>query len=160
MRRPPSKWGPQRTRKEERPTEAEELGETDLTNLFRTARDRGAEELLELLRRVEERLIDRLRSEKLPGGDHRYVRGGHYRRGMVTKLGMVMVAITRFPDRLRNRTVSPLLLALELARRRYTRDLRLACAEKATRTSYGEVSEGIQRTLNVRITRRTIWNFV
>jgi hypothetical protein len=160
LRRPPSKRGPQRTREEERPTEAEDLGQIDLTNLFRAARDCGAEELLELLRLEEDRLIDLLQAERLPSGAHRYVRGGHYRRALVTKLGMVVVVITRIRDRLRRRTFSPLLHVLGLSRRRYSRDLRLACAEEATRTSYGEASESIQRSLNVRVPRRTIWNFV
>ncbi|MGI0156360.1 MAG: hypothetical protein ACREDE_09575, partial [Thermoplasmata archaeon] len=57
------------------------------------------------------------------------------------------------------RTFAPLLLALGLGRRRYTRDLRWACAEEASRTTYGEASESILQSLGVHLPRRTIWNF-
>jgi hypothetical protein len=73
---------------------------------------------------------------------------------------MVVVVVGRIFDRLRRRTFAPLLLALGLGRRRYTRDLRLACAEEASRTTYGEASESILRSLGVHVPRRTIWSFV
>jgi hypothetical protein len=79
---------------------------------------------------------------------------------LVTKLGMVIVVVGRVYDRRRRPTFAPLLLALGLGRRRYTRDLRLACAEEASRTTYGEASESILRSLGVHVPRRTIWSFV
>ena len=78
---------------------------------------------------------------------------------MVTKLGKIVVEVARMFDRVTRRTFVPVLLALGLGRRRYTRDLRLACAEEASRTTYGEASESIQRSLGVIVPRRTIWNF-
>jgi hypothetical protein len=65
--------------------------------------------------------------------------------------------VSRLYDRLRRRSFAPLLLALGLGRRRYVPDLRLTCAEEATRTSY---AEAVQRALHVIVPRRTIWNFV
>jgi hypothetical protein len=108
----------------------------------------------------EERLVQLLAPDRLEDGRRRFVRGGHYRRTLVTKFGKVVLWVTRIHDRLRRRTFAPLLLALGLGRRRYTRDLRLACAEEASRTTYGEASESIQRSLGVPVPRRTIWNFV
>jgi hypothetical protein len=131
-----------------------------LTNLFPKARDYGAEALVGLLREEEDRLIDLLKPDRLPDGRRRFVRGGRYLRTLVTKLGKVVVVVGRVYDRVRRRTFAPLLLALGLGRRRYTRDLRLACAEEASRTTYGEASESILRTLGVHVPRRTLWNFV
>jgi hypothetical protein len=73
---------------------------------------------------------------------------------------MVIVVVGRIHDRLRRRIFAPLLLALGLGRRRYTGDPRLACAEEASRTTYGEASESILRSLGVHVPRRTIWIFV
>lgn len=136
------------------------MARIDLANLFVRARDSGAETLVRLLREAEDRLLGLLQQERLPDGRHRFVRGGHYARTLITKLGRVMIEVGRVYDRLRNRTFSPLLMALRLGKRRYTHDLRLTCAEEATRTSYGEASEAIQRSLNLIVPRRTIWNFV
>ena len=85
---------------------------------------------------------------------------GRYARTLVTKLGKLVVGVQRVRDRLQRRTFSPLLLALGLGRRRYTRDLRLTCAEEASRTTYGEASQSVQRALGVIVPRRSIWNFV
>ncbi len=131
-----------------------------MTNLFPKARDFGAEALVRFLREEEERLVGLLESDRLPDGRRRFVRGGRYLRTLVTKLGKVVVEVGRIYDRLRRRTFVPVLLALGLGRRHYTRDLRLACAEEASRTTYGEASESIQRSLGVIVPRRSIWNFV
>lgn len=139
--------------------EPEELGQIDLTNLFPKARDYGAEALVRLLRDKEVDLIARLRSERLPNGERRFVGGGSYGRTLITKLGRVRIEVHRIYDRLRRHTFAPLLMALKLDGRRYVRDLRLACAEEATRTSYGEASEAIHRSLSLWVPRRTIWNF-
>lgn len=101
-----------------------------------------------------------LESDRLVDGRRRYVRGGRYWRSLVTKLGAVMVPVLRIFDRVRRTTFAPILVALGVHRHRYTRDLRLACAEEASRTTYGEASESILRSLGVHVPRRTIWSFV
>lgn len=145
---------------EARPTEPEEIAQIDLTNLFPKARDHGAEALVVLLRQEEDRLVGLLRPDRLPDGRHRFVRSGRYRWTLITKLGKVVLEVGRVYDRLHRRTFAPVLLALGMERRRYTRDLRLACAEEASRTSYGEASGSIERSLGVIVPRRSIWNFV
>lgn len=140
--------------------EPEEIAQIDLTNLFPRARDYGAEALVRFLREEEDRLVGLLQSDRLPDGRRRFVRGGRYLRTLVTKLGKVVVEVGRVYDRLHRRTFVPVLLALGLGRKRYTRDLRVACAEEASRTTYGEASESILRSLGVHVPRRTVWNFV
>lgn len=51
-------------------------------------------------------------------------------------------------------------MALGIGKKRYTPEVRLAAAELATRTSYGEASEALERDLGLRIPRRTVWNFL
>ena len=68
--------------------------------------------------------------------------------------------VRRVRDRLTRKVFSPLLQALGIGKKRYTQELRLAAAEMATRTSYEEASQAIERTLGFRIPRRTIWNFL
>ena len=75
-------------------------------------------------------------------------------------MGRVDLRPRRVRDRQERSTFAPLLAALGLGKRRYTPELRLAAAELATRTSYGEASEALERSLGLRIPRRTIWNFL
>ena len=96
----------------------------------------------------------------MPDGRPRYVRNGRYRRTLVTRLGKIRFVVGRIYDRLRRRTFTPILMAMGLRRRRYALDLRLACAEEASRTTYGEAAESIHRSLSLWVPRRTIWHFV
>ncbi len=68
--------------------------------------------------------------------------------------------MTRVRDRFTGRVFSPLIEALGPGRRRYTPEVRLAASELAARTSYAETSQAFERTLGVRIPRRTIWDFL
>ncbi len=63
-------------------------------------------------------------------------------------------------DRLDRHIFSPLLAALGLAKRRDTPELRIAVAEMATRTRFGETSEALERSVGLRVPRRTIWDFL
>jgi hypothetical protein len=75
-------------------------------------------------------------------------------------MGRIDLRVRRVRDRQEGGTFVPLLAALGLGKRRYTPELWVAAAELATRTSYGEASEALERDLGLRIPRRTIWNFL
>ncbi|MGA9840277.1 MAG: hypothetical protein WBS16_07600 [Thermoplasmata archaeon] len=109
---------------------------------------------------MEEFLLQELRRLTLPDGRPRFVGHGSRPRRFITRLGPVDLRPRRVHDRLGRRTFSPLLTALGLGKRRYTPELRLAAAEMATRTSFGEASEALERTIGFRVPRRTIWDFL
>lgn len=109
---------------------------------------------------MEAFLLEELRQVALPDGRPRFVGHGTRPRRFLTRLGVVDFRPRRVHDRLDRHTFSPLLAALGLGKRRYTPELRLAAAEMATRTSFGEASEALERTIGLRVPRRTIWDFL
>lgn len=132
----------------------------DLSALMQEAREQTSEALLEVLMDAQEALITGFKKERLPDGSARYVGNGTYEKPVVTSFGGVRMRVQRLIDRLRECTVSPFLDALDIRGKRYTNDLRLACAEEATRTSYREAEQSVQSTTGIRVPARTIWNFV
>jgi Uncharacterised protein family (UPF0236) len=120
----------------------------------------GRDALVTLLEEAQEDLWRELRRKELPDGRRRYVRHGVRPRTLITRMGRIDLRVRRVRDRQEGGTFAPLLVALGLGKRRYTPEVRLAAAELATRTSYGEASEAIERDLGLRIPRRTIWNFL
>lgn len=132
----------------------------DFGGLLSNAEHWGTRALELLLEETERVLWGELRRERTEDGKQRYVRHGRRPRSLVTKIGKVTLWVTRVRDRRTGRVFSPLLEALGLGRKLYTPELRLAAAELATRTSYGEASQALERTLRICIPRRTIWDFL
>lgn len=153
-------WGPQRTHKEERPTQHNEVRPIELGHLLNVAHHEGLDALRRVCESAEESLWERLRLVQRPDGSPRFVKHGRRSRTLVTRMGRVDLRVQRVRDRQEGGTFVPLLVALNLGKRRYTPELRVAAAELATRTSYGEASEALERDVGVRIPRRTIWNFL
>jgi hypothetical protein len=120
----------------------------------------GRDALRSLVEEAEASLWEDLRRHELPDGSPRFVKHGTRPRTFVTRMGRIDLRVQRVRDRQEGGTFAPLLAALDLGKRRYTPELRVAAAELATRTSYGEASEALERDLGLRIPRRTIWNFL
>ena len=153
-------WGPQRTQQEERPTRTEELTPIEIGHLLNRAYHVGIDTLRGMFEEAEAALWAFLRSYRLPDGSPRFVKHGTRPRTYVTRMGRVDLTVQRVRDRLEGGTFAPLTAALGLGKKRYTPEVRLAAAELASRTSYGEASEVIERDLGLRIPRRTVWNFL
>jgi hypothetical protein len=132
----------------------------DLRRLIHRARYFGTEALRGVLEEAQDLLWEDLRRRRTEDGRLRYCRNGHYPRTLITGLGRVDLWVQRVFDRVSGRTHAPLLRALGIGKRRYTPDLRLSCAEIATRTSYGESSEVVAEALKIPVPRRTIWDFL
>ena len=109
---------------------------------------------------AQKALLEAILQERREDGHLLYRRWGGYFRTFYTKLGEVTLWAQRVRHRETGETFAPLLRALGLGKRRYTPELRLGCAELATRTSYEEAAQAVERILHFRIPRRTIWNFV
>ena len=138
----------------------EEVRPIELAHLLNRAYHRGIDAFRAVFEEIEEFLLEELRRRTLPDGRPRFVGHGARARRFITRLGVVDLRPRRVHDRLRHRTFSPLLTALGIGKRRYTPELRLAAAEMATRTSFGEASEALERTIGLRVPRRTIWDFL
>ena len=138
----------------------EEVRPIELAQLLNRAYHRGVDALRAAFEEMEEFLLEELRRFVLPDGRPRFVGHGSRPRRFLTHLGTAELRPRRVHDRLHRHTFSPLLTALGLGKRRYTPELRLAAAEMATRTSFGDASEALERTIGLRVPRRTIWDFL
>ena len=138
----------------------EEVRPIELTRLLNEAYHRGVDALRAVFEEMEELLLQELRRLTLPDGRPRFVGHGSRPRRFITHLGTADLCPRRVHDRLHHHTFSPLLAALGLGKKRYTLELRAAAAELATRTSYGDSSQALERTIGLRIPRRTIWDFL
>ncbi|MGI0139763.1 MAG: UPF0236 family transposase-like protein, partial [Thermoplasmata archaeon] len=132
----------------------------ELAHLLNRAYHLGRDALTALFEETQELLWEQLRHQELPDSSRRFVRHGTRPRTLITRMGRVDLRVRRVRDRLNGGTFAPLLVALDIGKRRYTPEVRVAAAELATRTSYGEASEVLERDLGLRIPRRTIWNFL
>ncbi|EQD72395.1 transposase (ISH6), partial [mine drainage metagenome] len=138
----------------------EELAPIEIGRLLNRAYHAGIDVRERLFGEAEAALWATLRLCRLPDGSPRFVRHGTRPRTFVTRMGRVDLRVQRVRDRQDGSTVAPLTAALGLGKKRYTPEVRMAAAEPASRTSYGEASEVIERDWGPRIPRRTVWNFL
>ncbi len=143
-----------------RPTSTKTGERIDLPSLFQTAAERCDEAVEEVLLDRQERLWQNMKDERLPTGGRRFVKNGGYLRGFRSTRGRARIRIQRVTDRWDGRATAPLLDALEIGKRQYLPDLRVASAEEATRTSYPETEGSTRRFLGRRVPKQTSWGFV
>ena len=110
---------------------------------------------LESLARTIEALQNRLVAELEVSG---WRRSTSYQRPLVTKLGRVVfrvVKVKRGP-----RVFSPIIYALGIENRKYSRDVRMLLADKASRLSYQDALTDFQNHTGVEVPKSTIRSFV
>ena len=132
----------------------------DFGHLLNRAEHLGVQAFQTVLERTQDDLVGDLLGSRTEEGRLRYVRWGGYGRSFITSVGVLWIWVQRVRDHGTGETFLPLLRALGLGKRRYTPELRFQCAELATRTSYEEAAQVMERVLHFRIPRRTIWNFL
>ena len=87
-------------------------------------------------------------------------RGGSYAKRLITGLGEIMFKVRKVIRRVDGRMSSPILKALDVRRRRYSRDVRMSCAEFASKMSYGDASTEYETATGIHVPKRTIHAFV
>jgi len=106
----------------------------DLAKLIEDARCRSKRELVRLIEGRQEELVYELCGPRYSRG-HPYRRGGSYTRRLVTSLGEVRFKARKVVRRVDGRVYTPILEALDIKRRRYSRNVRMNCAEFASKMS-------------------------
>jgi len=85
-------------------------------------------------------------------------RSTSYRRSLVTKLGRVVFTVVKMKrDR---RVFSPIIYTLSIEKRKYSRDVRMLLADKASRLSYQDAQIDFMNHTGVKVPKRTIHSFV
>ena len=87
---------------------------------------------------IEERQKQLIRSLCGPkySRSHPYRRAGSYAKTLVTSIGAIRFKVKRVMRRTDNRIESPILAALDVKRRKYSRDVRMKLVEFASKMSY------------------------
>ena len=111
----------------------------DLAELTEGARCGSKGELVRLIESRQEELVDGLCGPRY-GRGYPYRRGSSYTKRLVTGLGEIRFRVERVVRRTDGRVSSSILEALGVKGRMYSRDVRMKCAEFASKMSYGDAS--------------------
>lgn len=82
----------------------------------------------------------------------------NYQRSLVTKLGRVVFTVVKMKRG--GRVFSPIIYALNIEKRKYSQEVRMLLADKASRLSYQDAMIDFQNHTGVKIPKRTIHSFV
>jgi hypothetical protein len=131
----------------------------DLTDLIERSNGYSRSELVRLIEERQEQLILQLCGPKY-SRSHPYRRGGSYMKTLVTGIGEIRFRVKKVIRREDGRVFSPILEALDVKRRKYSRDVRMKLAEFASVMSYGDASREFETVTGVHVPKRTIHSFV
>jgi len=108
----------------------------DLAELAEQARTRSRKDLVSLIERHQDQIVVELCGPSYSRG-HKYRRGGSYAKTLVACLGEIRfkAKIIRRSD---GKTSSPILEALDIKHRRYSRGVRMRRVEFSSKMSYGD----------------------
>jgi hypothetical protein len=131
----------------------------DLAELAEDARCHSKRELVRLIEERQEELIYEMCGPRYSRGQ-RYRRGSSYTKTLITGIGMIRFRVRRVIRRIDDTVRSPILEALDVKRRRYSRDIRMRLAEFASKMSYGDASTEYETATGIHVPKRTIHGFV
>ncbi len=126
----------------------------DLSSLTEDQRIKTSESLKASIEAYQEEILNRL-----PVG---WSHAGTYLKELVTTIGRVSLTVIRMkrPPSQGGGTTSPILDALSIRRKKYSRELRMSLASKASRMSYGDAQKDFQESSRLVVPKTTIHSFV
>ena len=131
----------------------------DLAELAEQARTRSRRDLVTLIERRQEQIVEELCGPRYSRG-RGYRRGGSYTKTLVTCLGEIRFTAKKIIRRSDGQTSTPILEALDVKRRRYSRGVRMRLAEFASKMSYGDACLEFETATGVHVPKRTVHSFV
>jgi len=131
----------------------------DLSDLIERSNGHSRLELVRLIEERQEQLILQLCGPRY-SRCYPYRRGGSYWKTLVTGIGRIRFRVKKVIRREDGRVISPILEALDVKRRRYSRDVRMKLAEFASVMSYRDASREFETATGVHVPKRTIHSFV
>jgi hypothetical protein len=126
----------------------------DLAELVERERIKTAESLRRSIESFQETLIREYRKNG-------WERSTAYPKTIVTILGRVTFTVIKVRKRRGQRFIvnSPILDLLCIRKRKYSREVRMVCADMAATVSYGETKSRMEKTNHLKIPKRTIHSF-
>ena len=106
----------------------------DLAELAEQARTHSRRELVNLIERRQEKIVEELCGPNYSRG-RSYRRGDSYNKSLVTCLSEIRLKAKKIIRRSDGKTATPILEALDVKRRRYSRGVRMRLAEFASKMS-------------------------
>jgi transposase-like protein len=131
--------------------DSEAMVRIDLADLIEREQIKTLERLSKAIEALQARLIEKLEASG-------WRRSTSYQRPLVTKLGRVIFRVVKV--RRGRRVFSPLIYALRIEKRKYSRDVRMLLADKASRLSYQDALTDFQNHTGVEVPKSTIRSFV
>ena len=131
----------------------------DLAELAEQARTSSRRELVNLIEQRQKNLVEGLCGPSYSRG-HPYRRGGSYTKTLTTFLGEIRFKAKKIIKRIDGKTSTPILEALDIKRRKYSRGVRMRLAEFTSKMSYGDASLEYETATGVHVPKRTIHGFV
>lgn len=131
----------------------------DLSDLIERSNGHSRIELVRLIEERQERIVQEVCGPKY-SRSRPYRRGSSYTKTLVTGLGTIRFRVKRVISRADNKVSAPILEALDVKRRKYSRDVRLKLAEFASKMSYHDASLEFETATGVQVPKRTILSFI
>ena len=129
----------------------EMMARIDLAELIEREQIKTLTSLVSTIETLQSRLVVDLETSG-------WRRSTSYRRSLVTKLGRVVFRVVKV--RRSGRVFSPIIYALNIEKRKYSRDVRMLLADKASRLSYQDATVDFQNQTGIKVPKRTIHSFV
>jgi hypothetical protein len=117
----------------------------DLSDFVKAQKTKSTEDLRASIEAHQQRMID----------DLGWSRVGTYRKGFVASIGKILLTVQR-ARKPGGGTTSPILDALSIRRKKYSDELRMRLASKASRDSYGKVQEDFEEETGITLPKTTI----
>jgi len=123
----------------------------DLADLIEREQIKTLTSLSKAIEALQARLMENLEASG-------WKRSTSYQRPLVTKLGRVVFTVIKVKRD--GRVFSPIIYALKIEKRKYSRDVRMLLADKASRLSYQDAMIDFQNHTGVEVPKSTIRSFV
>jgi len=123
----------------------------DLADLIDREQIKTLASLSKAIEALQARLVENLEASG-------WKRSTSYQRPLVTKLGRVVFTVIKVKRD--GRVYSPIIYALKIEKRKYSRDVKMLLADKASRLSYQDAQIDFMNHTGVRVPKRTIHSFV
>jgi hypothetical protein len=123
----------------------------DLADLIEREQIKTLANLSDAIEALQARLVENLETSG-------WKRSTSYQCPLVTKLGRVIFTVIKVKRD--GRVFSPIIYALKIEKRKYSRDVKMLLADKASRLSYQDAQIDFQNHTGVRVPKRTIHSFV